>query len=322
MAKKAIDSRNKYRQHSTVMWIPGNGNPAKVFRIASPLKKFLSFLMIFIFIIVSQVIMISYFIRENAMLAERLAQSTRSSVDQHAVLSQYILRQADLLEHKADDLETLIADQAYLSSSLMILTTSLEYITSTYLQSVSEVTPASLDHRSIGSFIQNVTSLSQALDTIYELSQDSNNSTLNFQAARSDLMEFLDDVPSFWPTVSRRIASPFGMRFHPILRIHRMHEGVDLGGAIGDNIYAAASGTVIRTAFDSGLGHYLIIDHTGGITTLYAHCSRILVREGNIVRKGQVIARVGNTGLSSSPHLHFEVRVNNVPVNPLLFIRQ
>lgn len=112
------------------------------------------------------------------------------------------------------------------------------------------------------------------------------------------------------------ITSNFGMRFHPILKINRLHAGCDFGASTGTPIYAANSGTVITATYMRGYGNVVMIDHGGGISTVYGHCSRINVSSGQKVKRGQKIANVGSTGLATGPHLHFEVRVNGRPVNP------
>ncbi len=117
--------------------------------------------------------------------------------------------------------------------------------------------------------------------------------------------------------VSARITSGFGSRYHPILHRVRMHTGVDYGAGYGSPIHAAGGGTVILAHYSHGYGNCVVIDHGNGITTLYGHCSELLVSVNEVVRQGQVIARVGATGLATGPHLHFEVRHNGVPVNPL-----
>ncbi len=117
--------------------------------------------------------------------------------------------------------------------------------------------------------------------------------------------------------VNGAIVSGFGMRYHPILKVNRMHNGVDIAAPYGTPIKAAADGEVIFAGYRRGYGNTIIIDHGGGVATLYAHCSALAVGEGTTVRQRQVIGYVGATGLATGPHLHFEVRHNGEPVNPL-----
>ncbi|QLE59476.1 murein hydrolase activator EnvC [Nostoc sp. TCL26-01] len=117
--------------------------------------------------------------------------------------------------------------------------------------------------------------------------------------------------PSNAPT-----SSPFGWRIHPILGYRRFHSGLDFAANYGSTIRAADSGTVIFAGWYGGYGKAVIINHGNGITTLYGHTSELYVVEGQAVQRGQAIAAVGSTGLSTGPHLHFEVRRNGSPVNP------
>lgn len=115
------------------------------------------------------------------------------------------------------------------------------------------------------------------------------------------------------------ISSYFGNRLHPVLKIYKMHTGVDIAGAgcNGKNVVAAADGKVITAGWISGYGYTVMIDHGGGIVTLYAHSQKLLVKKGDKVKAGDVIMLVGSTGYATGPHVHFEVRVNGKYVNPL-----
>ena len=124
-----------------------------------------------------------------------------------------------------------------------------------------------------------------------------------------------------WPAKSgSRVTSPFGMRLHPILKKMKLHTGIDIGAS--GNMLAANSGKVIAAAYNSSYGYYIMIDHGGGIVTLYAHASKVLVKKGDVVKRGQVIGVIGRTGMATGVHLHFEVRVNGVYKNPLDYVTQ
>ena len=117
--------------------------------------------------------------------------------------------------------------------------------------------------------------------------------------------------------VAGRITSRFGYRFHPILRVTKLHTGIDIGARTGTPITAAGTGDVILAGWMEAYGYAIVIDHGGGVSTLYGHCSKLLVRTGQHIQKGQIIAKVGSTGWSTGPHCHFEKRINGKPVNPL-----
>ncbi|MGB9808807.1 MAG: M23 family metallopeptidase, partial [Caldanaerobacter sp.] len=121
-----------------------------------------------------------------------------------------------------------------------------------------------------------------------------------------------------WPvSASHTVTSPFGMRYHPVLKTYRMHTGIDIAANTGDEIVAAADGIVRAAGYYGGYGNTVIIDHSDGVSTLYAHYSMVLVKAGEVVKQGQKIALVGSTGISTGPHLHFEVRLNNIPMDPM-----
>lgn len=125
-----------------------------------------------------------------------------------------------------------------------------------------------------------------------------------------------------WPAPGYgTISSQFGMRFHPVLKVNKLHTGVDIAAPSGASVVAANDGVVIISGFSGAYGNYISIDHGGGITTLYAHHSSNLVSKGTKVKRGQAIAKVGSTGWSTGAHLHFEVMVNGEYQNPLNYIK-
>jgi murein DD-endopeptidase MepM/ murein hydrolase activator NlpD len=126
----------------------------------------------------------------------------------------------------------------------------------------------------------------------------------------------LEFTGNFIRPVPGPIVSGFGMRMHPILHRRRMHTGLDMAAHSGTPIKAAARGIVIAATYTRGYGNMVILDHGSGISTLYGHCSAIYVSEGDRVEQGERIAAVGSTGLSTGPHLHWEIRVHGKPINP------
>jgi murein DD-endopeptidase MepM/ murein hydrolase activator NlpD len=127
-------------------------------------------------------------------------------------------------------------------------------------------------------------------------------------------------TPSIMPTTGWLSSAFSRMRYHPILHEGRPHEGIDVSAPYGAPIEAPASGAVIQAGWEAGYGNVVVIDHGFGIVTKFAHASRILVRVGDKVTRGELIAQVGNTGLSTGPHLHYEVHVNGRPVDPRRYI--
>jgi murein DD-endopeptidase MepM/ murein hydrolase activator NlpD len=125
---------------------------------------------------------------------------------------------------------------------------------------------------------------------------------------------------SFIIPVGGIIGSFYGERVHPIKKTILFHKGIDIEAQSGTPIKAAYEGEVVEADMEETYGNYVKIKHNDGLTTLYCHCSKLLVNKGKKVNKGDVIAEVGSTGSADGPHLHFEVRRDNSPVNPLDYI--
>ena len=132
---------------------------------------------------------------------------------------------------------------------------------------------------------------------------------------------FLASIPAISPIADKdltRFASGYGYRIHPIYRTRKMHTGIDLTAPTGTEVYATGDGKIIKTGYTpGGYGKRIIIDHGFSYKTLYAHLSEIYVKEGQKIKRGELIGAVGNTGRSTAPHLHYEVRKNNKTENPV-----
>ena len=122
-----------------------------------------------------------------------------------------------------------------------------------------------------------------------------------------------------WP-LRGSITSPYGSRIHPVFKTRAVHTGIDIDGNTGDPVRAANDGEVLYSGWLRGYGQVVIVDHGGSLTTVYAHLSQIGVRESVKVRRGDIIGRVGATGVATGPHLHFEVRVNGSTANPMKYL--
>lgn len=124
-----------------------------------------------------------------------------------------------------------------------------------------------------------------------------------------------------WPIPGHTsLTSLYGMRVHPITGAYNLHTGIDVSAGIGTSFVAAANGVVTKATYNTAYGNMVIIDHGGGVQTLYAHGSEIMVQVGDEVKTGDEVLKVGSTGYSTGPHAHFEIRINGKPVDPLTYL--
>ena len=165
-----------------------------------------------------------------------------------------------------------------------------------------------------------VTDLSQKLDILEQMVATQSRSFDFLREQASTLRERSSHVPAIQPVSEknlRAMASGYGYRRDPIYGTAKFHEGTDFSAPIGTPVYATGDGKVISSGWNSGYGNLIEIDHGYHYVTRYAHLSEMLVRPGQTVHRGDLIGRVGNTGKSTGPHLHYEVRLNGAPQNPV-----
>ncbi len=138
-------------------------------------------------------------------------------------------------------------------------------------------------------------------------------------ALLDDQRSVLNSTPSIWPTRGF-VSSTFGYRVSPFTSVKRMHEGLDVAAPRGTEVFAPADGVVTYAGVKGAYGNIIVVDHGYGLVTRYGHLSQILTQPGAHIRRGERIAKVGNTGRSTGDHLHYEVRIDGVPVNPTRYI--
>ena len=132
----------------------------------------------------------------------------------------------------------------------------------------------------------------------------------------------MENLPAIQPVLNKdlkRTASGYGMRIDPVYHVRRFHAGMDFSAPVGTDVFATGNAKVVFTGWKQGYGNTVELDHGFGYTTLYAHLYKVLVHNGQNVKRGDVIALVGNTGKSTGPHLHYEVRYQDKPVDPRNF---
>ncbi|MBL7684505.1 MAG: M23 family metallopeptidase [Deltaproteobacteria bacterium] len=168
---------------------------------------------------------------------------------------------------------------------------------------------ASQFYEKLGGRLEELSEYALTLETkaneIYELGQEK--------------LSYWASTPSIWP-VKGWVTSDFGGRYHPITGMPKFHEGIDIAAPYGSSIFAPSDGVASFVGYKGGYGNALILDHGYGVSTMYAHTSNILVKEGEKIKRGQLVASVGSSGAATGPHLHYEVHVDGVPTDPKRFI--
>lgn len=161
----------------------------------------------------------------------------------------------------------------------------------------------------------------ESLETLKEVLDEKEKELENFIAEIDDRFKYLETIPNLWPAQGR-LSSKYGNRRNPFGRGIKFHKGIDISNSHGTNIVAAGSGVVTFVGNRSGYGKVVVIKHNSEYETLYAHNSKNLVKVGDKVKKGQVIAKMGSTGRSTGCHLHFEIHKNGQVINPLTVLNK
>ncbi len=245
-----------------------------------------------------------------------------SSLSDFLTRFEYLKYIANNDQRLLDEIQTL---QKTLDEQHMSLTTmkaDLETKKQTQVQKSEELSVASAEQQKV------VNAINADVNATWAMLEEMEAESKALESEIQRLMAANGDSPAeapskyIWPCPSsKKITSKYGYRIHPIQKVRKLHTGIDIGAKKGAEIKASASGKVIMAKYYGGYGNCIIIDHGGGMSTLYAHMSAYVAKEGDWVSQGQVIGKVGSTGNSTGPHLHFEVRVNGQTVDPQGYVK-
>lgn len=260
-------------------------------------------------------------LEENTALRQTLAQErAQHDVSLTSLNTQLAIQAASLAE--AERTFALHQDSATLSErTLNSYKAEYESLVVAYVDANYQSTSISRGESDSTTFREEVATLRSLIETAEDAALNAADKDTVLARKAAELAEQVRHLPSFWPTVpDAQIHSTYGRRFHPVFHYYKKHDGVDLGEHTGDPLYASGAGTVTKAEWHTGYGNLVEIDHGNGYTTRYGHCSKLLVKVGDVVDQGQEIAKMGETGTATGPHVHFEIRVNGSTVDPLPFI--
>jgi murein DD-endopeptidase MepM/ murein hydrolase activator NlpD len=254
---------------------------------------------------------ISKMLEENASLKQNINSLYSTTVEQ-----------SKLLDTRSSEIKRLQNESAafkeVVNDKIEEFTENFNKITDEYLEERSQKVSRS-GERTETAFTNDMRDLKTSLDSLTQLYSRSGRPNADMDAAEEKINEFMETIPTMWP-VSGTITDKFGNRKDPFTRKTKFHTGLDIGTDYGKSIKAAAGGRVISVEYVYGTGNTVKVNHGNGIVTLYGHCSKILVKQGQIVEKGEVIAKVGSSGRSTGPHLHLEIQIYGTPVDPLQYL--
>jgi murein DD-endopeptidase MepM/ murein hydrolase activator NlpD len=303
----------KNRKYMSIMLVPHFSGEVKAFRFSIPFIRIFTLLVVTaITIIVARTsVVISSTIAENNNLKKNIEALTKANSEQQKLLGE-----------KVKEIDKLMAFEESIDDRIADLTNKYRDLTDTYVTNRIEGSIASRsgDRDSQREFVSDINELKSILATIAEINKDKELKNIaDLTEAEDKLKKYIDSVPTVWP-VNGRLCDKYGYRIHPIYKRRIFHEGVDISAPYGTSIKATASGTVKLAGSYGGYGNAIIIDHGYGISTLYGHASKLLVKKGQKVNKGDIIARVGSTGISTGPHLHYEIHLYGNHIDPLIYL--
>ncbi|NLP13726.1 MAG: peptidoglycan DD-metalloendopeptidase family protein [Clostridium sp.] len=303
--------KRKKREYWSIMVVPHNTDEIKVFKISSLKYKLLTLGTVTLTFCVCLGLLITYLAITNRTLYE----------DRENIIA-VNKQQKDLIMEKQETIESYIKKIDKQDELTRDFTNLYKNMATQYIDHQMEGLTATRSggKRDDRAFINDINRLKNILDNLEQANDDDPEMVSELSETQAKLKEYIDAIPTLWPATGR-ISSEFGIRSDPFNHyIEKKHNGLDIAADYGCDIKASASGNVVFSDYYGNYGNCVIINHGYGLSTLYGHCSELCVKVGQSVKKGDVIAKVGSSGRSTGPHLHFEVRINDVPTDPLEYL--
>lgn len=317
-------SSGKRQNYLSFMFVPHNNGRVRTIRINNYRTTLLSITAI---MLVSLLILTGYtlsVVKQNQELKTRHELELSLILAQKAELEDFIANQTQELIENSELISAAATTKTISENALEQFKAEYEDMVVAYvdnnMKTIKSVSRGNSKEMTFKEGLQELRSLIELVKSA-KLSEDNTNDKI--VKKEKELTSYLDSLPTYWPVDnSTTVHSDFGRRLHPIYKYYRQHDGIDIGNKNYPTIYAAGDGKVIQTGKNSGYGNFVVIDHSNGFRTVYAHLKSYSVKVGDWVKKGQKIAKMGNTGTSTGTHLHFEIQINGVPTNPLKFLEK
>ena len=302
----------KLNKSYSVVIIPNNNDSVKNISLHAPFAKVLIMLILILTLSTTVFITARREMAGNSLSEEASREALQQQVQ---TLSQLVTEQNKSLALNKNQIVELKANNLAAKNKIQQFTKMYSEIATDYISKASRGSTSVTNNKNVLDLMK----LSSVVEELNRSFQNDEKLMSELEKTDKNLASIVEAIPTLIPAYGK-ISSPFGMRNHPIKKVNIAHTGVDISSSKGDPILAAATGVVEYSAYSKGYGYHVIIDHKNGYRTLYGHSSKLLVKKGELVKKGQTIALVGSTGVSTGPHLHFEIRIGNTPVDPTQYI--
>ncbi len=296
----------KTKKHISIALIPHSSSEVKVMRFSALYSKLIFIFSSVLFVLLCVALYIIYLLHSNSSLKANFTITSDLNTSLNTTLAA-----------KNEEIASLKEKDTVKSDLIKKFEDKYKDMTDTYITGhSSNVRINRSGNRVDRTFASDINKLKGLLDTLNKIDVPKQSEMKSLTETDKTLKKYIDSLPNNWPT-SGSISSDFGERIDPISGSRSFHDGIDIAAPYGQIITAAGTGIVSSASWTIAYGYTIIIDHGHGITSFYGHTSKILVKEGEKVQKGDVIARVGSTGRSTGNHLHFGVFVDGTAIDPL-----